>query len=241
MEEKVRLNKLLSDYGICSRRQADRFIENGEVFVDNQKATMGMKVSPSQDIVCQGKKVHTEKKKNILIVFNKPRGITCTTSKKDKDNIIDYINYPERIYPIGRLDKDSEGLILLTNNGELMDSILRSRNGHEKEYIVKLNKPMSESVRKAMEQGVPILDTITKPCKVKKITDTKFSITITQGLNRQIRRMCDYFDLRVISLKRVRIMNVNLSDLPVGKYRNITMEEYKDLLNQTKGMKFYNE
>ncbi len=241
MEEQIRLNKLLSDYGVCSRRQADRLIEQGKVFVDDEPAQMGMKVKASQKIEVDGETVVTTKRKNILIAFNKPRGIVCTTSKEDKDNIIDYINYPERIYPIGRLDKDSEGLILLTNNGELMDSILRSRNGHEKEYLVGINKPLTPSIKQALEQGVPILDTMTKPCKIHTINDKEFTITITQGLNRQIRRMCDYFGLRVNYLKRVRIINIQLGDLATGKYRNVTMEEYRELMNQTKGMKFYNE
>lgn len=241
MEQKVRLNKLLSDYGVCSRREADRLVEAGKIYVDGEKAVLGLKVSPEQTIVCNGKNIETRKKKNIIIVFNKPRGIVCTTSKKEKDNIIDYINYPERIYPVGRLDKDSEGLILLTNNGELMDSILRSRNGHEKEYLVRIDKPMSESVKNAMEQGVPILGTITKPCKIEMISPKEFSIVITQGLNRQIRRMCEYFDLKVISLKRIRIMNINLGNLKTGTYRNITLDEFRVLENQTKGMKFYNE
>ncbi len=241
MEEKIRLNKLLSDYGVCSRREADRLVEGGKVTVDGKSAVLGMKVSTGQTIICDGKQVETKKKKNIVIVFNKPRGIVCTTSKKEKNNIIDYINYPERIYPVGRLDKDSEGLILLTNNGELMDAILRSRNGHEKEYLVKVNKPLTEAVKRAMEQGVPILDTMTKPCKIKQFSEREFSITITQGLNRQIRRMCDYFDLRVISLKRIRIMNIKLGSLKTGTYRNITLDEFRELENQTKGMKFYHD
>lgn len=241
MEEKIRLNKLLSDYGVCSRREADRLVEGGKVTVDGKPAVLGMKVSTGQTIICDGKQVETKKKKNIVIVFNKPRGIVCTTSKKEKNNIIDYINYPERIYPVGRLDKDSEGLILLTNNGELMDAILRSRNGHEKEYLVKVNKPLTEAVKRAMEQGVPILDTMTKPCKIKQFSEREFSITITQGLNRQIRRMCDYFDLRVISLKRIRIMNIKLGSLKTGTYRNITLDEFRELENQTKGMKFYHD
>lgn len=241
MEEKIRLNKLLSDYGVCSRREADRLVEGGKVTVDGKPAVLGMKVSTGQAIICDGKQVETKKKKNIVIVFNKPRGIVCTTSKKEKNNIIDYINYPERIYPVGRLDKDSEGLILLTNNGELMDAILRSRNGHEKEYLVKVNKPLTEAVKRAMEQGVPILDTMTKPCKIKQFSEREFSITITQGLNRQIRRMCDYFDLRVISLKRIRIMNIKLGSLKTGTYRNITLDEFRELENQTKGMKFYHD
>lgn len=241
MEQKVRLNKLLSDYGVCSRREADRLVEAGKIYVDGEKAVLGLKVSPDQTIVCNGKHVETSKKKNITIVFNKPRGIVCTTSKEEKDNIIDYINYPERVYPVGRLDKDSEGLILLTNNGELMDAILRSRNGHEKEYLVKVNKPLTESVKNAMEQGVPILGTITKPCKIERISSKEFSIVITQGLNRQIRRMCEYFDLKVLSLRRIRIMNINLGNLKTGTYRNITLDEFRELENQTKGMKFYNE
>lgn len=224
----IRLNKYLSNAGVCSRREADRLVESGKVTIDGEVATMGTKVMEGQQIKINGKSINKEEK-NILIAFNKPRGIVCTTSKQDKDNIIDYINYGKRIYPIGRLDKDSEGLILLTNKGEIVDKILRGSNYHEKEYIVKVNKKISSRFMKGMQEGVPILDTVTRPCEIKQINDTTFKIILTQGLNRQIRRMCEYFDYRVISLKRVRIMNINLGKLNVGGYRNITPRELEEL------------
>ncbi len=176
-----------------------------------------------------------------MIAFHKPAGVVCTNSKKDRDNIIDYIGFMERIYPVGRLDKDSTGLILLTNDGELTDRILRGRNGHEKEYIVRVNRPIKGKVLEAMRQGVPILDTMTRPCQVEKIDERTFRIILTQGLNRQIRRMCEYFGYRVVSLKRIRIMNIYLDILPEGKWRYLTEEELKVLEQSLKGQKFYNE
>lgn len=226
--EPVRLNKYLSDAGVCSRRKADRYVEEGRITVDGKAAVMGQKVTPSQKICLDGKEIMASRKRIILAV-NKPRGIVCTTEKREKDNIVDFIGYPERIYPMGRLDKDSEGLILMTNDGELMDQILRARNYHEKEYIVRVNRPVTMDFLNQMRSGVPILDTVTRPCKVEKIGPYMFKIVLTQGLNRQIRRMCEALDYRVRWLKRVRIMNINLGQLPTGEYREIKGSELEEL------------
>lgn len=226
--EPMRLNKYLSDSGFCSRREADRLVEQGKVVIDGEVAQLGQKVIPGQNIVIDGKLLKREEER-ILIAFNKPRGIVCTTSKKDKDNIVDYLNYGKRIYPIGRLDKDSEGLILLTNKGDIVDKILRGSNYHEKEYVVTVNKKITKEFVEGMEAGVPILDTVTRPCKLHVVNDRTFRIIISQGLNRQIRRMCEYFGYRVQKLKRVRIMNIQLNHLKVGTYRNISNEEWKQL------------
>ncbi|MEG2512369.1 MAG: pseudouridine synthase [Acetivibrio sp.] len=226
--EETRINKYLSDAGVCSRRQADRLLEEGRIFVNGEKAVMGMKVTLNSQIEIDGKLIQKEEKK-VLIAYNKPKGIVCTTSKEDKDNIVDYIGYDKRIYPIGRLDKESEGLILLTNQGELADKILRGSNYHEKEYIVEVNKKMTKACIKGMQEGVPILETITRPCVLKPMDDYTFRIILTQGLNRQIRRMCEYFGYRVEKLKRVRIMNITLGNLKTGTYRNVTSEEWKEL------------
>ena len=224
------MNKYLSDMGVCSRREADRLIEAGRVLVDGTSAVMGQKVRNSQSIMIDGKPIKKEEEK-VLLAFNKPKGIVCTTSKKDKDNIVDYLNYGKRIYPIGRLDKDSEGLILLTNQGELVDKILRGSNFHEKEYIVTVNKKLTPEFIQAMGQGVPILDVITRPCEIEKIGPRTFRIILTQGLNRQIRRMCEYFDYRVVDLQRVRVMNIRLGRLKTGTYRKITGTELQELLD----------
>lgn len=229
MEQEMRLNKYLSDVGVCSRREADRLIEAGRVKVDGELALMGQKVLPSQSIEIDGKSIKKEEEK-VLLAFNKPKGIVCTTSKKDKDNIIDFINYGKRIYPIGRLDKDSEGLILLTNQGELVDKILRGSNYHEKEYVVTVNKKITPEFLRAMGSGVPILDTVTRPCEIEQIDTRTFRIILTQGLNRQIRRMCEYFDYRVVDLKRVRVMNIRLGRLKSGTYRRIAGTELEELL-----------
>lgn len=226
--EPMRLNKYLSDSGFCSRREADRLVEQGKVVIDGEVAQLGQKVKPGQNIVINGKPLKREEER-ILIAFNKPRGIVCTTSKKDKDNIVDYLNYGKRIYPIGRLDKDSEGLILLTNKGDIVDKILRGSNYHEKEYVVTVNKKMTKEFVEGMEAGVPILDTVTRPCKLHVVNDRTFRIIISQGLNRQIRRMCEYFGYHVQKLKRVRIMNIQLNHLKVGTYRNISNEEWTKL------------
>lgn len=229
MEQEMRLNKYLSDVGVCSRREADRLIEAGRVKIDGKLAQMGQKVLPSQLVEIDGKSIKKEEEK-VLLAFNKPKGIVCTTSKKDKDNIIDFINYGKRIYPIGRLDKDSEGLILLTNQGELVDKILRGSNYHEKEYVVTVNKKITPEFLRAMGSGVPILDTITRPCEIEQIDTRTFRIILTQGLNRQIRRMCEYFDYRVVDLKRVRVMNIRLGRLKSGTYRRIAGTELEELL-----------
>lgn len=226
--EPIRINKYLSDAGVCSRREADRLLEQGNIYVDGQVAVKGQKVYSNQKIECNGKIVSRENE-IILLAFNKPKGIICSTVEKEGVSIVKYINYGKRIYPIGRLDKDSEGLILLTNNGELSDKILRSRNNHEKEYIVTVNKKITDKFIKGMSGGVPILDTITKKCVVSKINDTTFRIILTQGLNRQIRRMSEYFGYKVVKLKRIRILNIKLGDLEVGKYRNVTQDELNKL------------
>lgn len=229
MCQEMRLNKYLSDVGVCSRREADRWIEAGRVSVDGIVAVMGQKISRSQSVLVDGKPIKKEEEK-VLLAFNKPKGIVCTTSKKDKDNIVDYLNYKTRIYPVGRLDKDSEGLILLTNQGELVDKILRGSNYHEKEYIVTVNKKLTPEFIRAMGKGVPILDVITRPCEIEAIGTRTFRIILTQGLNRQIRRMCEYFDYRVVDLQRVRVMNIRLGRLKTGTYRKIAGTEFKELL-----------
>lgn len=229
MCQEMRLNKYLSDVGVCSRREADRWIEAGRVSVDGIVAVMGQKISRNQSVLVDGKPIKKEEEK-VLLAFNKPKGIVCTTSKKDKDNIVDYLNYKTRIYPVGRLDKDSEGLILLTNQGELVDKILRGSNYHEKEYIVTVNKKLTPEFIRAMGKGVPILDVITRPCEIEAIGTRTFRIILTQGLNRQIRRMCEYFDYRVVDLQRVRVMNIRLGRLKTGTYRKIVGTEFKELL-----------
>lgn len=232
----VRLNKYLSEAGFCSRREADRMIEQGRIMVDGECAIPGMKVLPSQRIIVDGKPVIKEEEKIILAV-NKPIGVVCTTTDRFKEeNIVDFINYPKRIYPIGRLDKNSEGLILMTNQGELVNHILKASNYHEKEYIVTVNKPITPEFLEKMQSGVPILDTITRPCKIRKKGKKTFSIVLTQGLNRQIRRMCEYLGYRVETLKRIRIMNISLGNLPVGAYRSLTEEE-KNILIMLIGQK----
>lgn len=227
--EEIRLNKYLSEAGICSRREADRLVEAGKVTVDGVKATMGMKIRPGQQVICDGKQVG-EKDRPVLLAVNKPRGIVCTTSDKDRaENIVEFLNYPIRVYPVGRLDKDSEGLLLMTNQGELMDQILRGRNGHEKEYVVTVDKKITEDFIRRMGVGVPILDTVTRPCEIEKTGEKTFRIILTQGLNRQIRRMCEALGYQVMKLRRVRIMNIRLGDLKTGAYREVTGEEWKQL------------
>ncbi|MBR0381721.1 MAG: pseudouridine synthase [Eubacterium sp.] len=224
MDEEIRLNKYLSEAGVCSRRQADRYIEEGRVTVDGLTAEMGQKVSAGQEILVDGIPVR-KKGKRVVLAVNKPKGIVCTTTKKEKDNIVDFVGYPERIYPMGRLDKDSEGLILMTNDGDLMNEILRARNYHEKEYEVRVDRPVTPAFLKKMSEGVEILDTVTRPCKVEKISEKRFRIILTQGLNRQIRRMCEALGYRVRDLRRVRIMNIKLGNLSVGSYREVTGAE----------------
>jgi 23S rRNA pseudouridine2604 synthase len=223
-----RLNKAIAETGFCSRRAADKLIEEGKVKVNGQTVGLGVKVTPSDTISVNGQ-VITKEVENIYLIFNKPVAITCTTERHVKGNIIDYINYPERIFPIGRLDKPSEGLIFLTNDGDIVNKILRSKNKHEKEYIVTVNKPINEEFINTMSSGIPILDTVTKKCRVTKIDDCTFNIILTQGLNRQIRRMCAYLGYEVTSLKRTRIMNISLDNLKTGEFRNFTKEEFAEL------------
>lgn len=232
-----RLNKYLSEAGFCSRRSADKLIDEGRVKINGTLATMGEKVNPQDEIEVDGEIIKNNKKISTYIAFNKPMGIVCTTDTRvEKNNIIDFINYPTRIFPIGRLDKDSEGLILLTDDGDIVNKILRSSNNHEKEYIVTIDKTISQTFIKRMSEGVPILDTITKPCKIQKLSRNSFRITLTQGLNRQIRRMCEYLNYKVESLQRVRIMNIHLKS-KVGSYRDLTHEELKTLKNSLKNSK----
>lgn len=227
--EPVRINKFLSEAGVCSRREADRLVESGKVTVDGIPAEMGTKVLSGQRVCVNGKPVRIEEE-DILLVVNKPIGIVCTTAEFDKDNIVDFINYPKRVYPIGRLDKDSSGLILMTNQGELVNKILRGGNNHDKEYMVRVNRPVTEEFVAAMEAGVVLDDGVkTLPCCVEKTGGYSFRIILTQGLNRQIRRMCEALDYRVSNLKRIRVMNIELGDLRVGSYRKVTPEEYTEL------------
>ena len=224
----VRINKYLAEAGVCSRREADKAVEAGKVIIDGEPAVMGSKVLPGQKVIFNGQEV-SKKENLVLIAFNKPKGIVSTTDRREKDNIIDFIHYPERIFPIGRLDKDSEGLILLTNDGNIVNKILRAGNYHEKEYIVTVNKDITDEFLKAMAGGVPILDTVTRPCKIEKIERNVFKIILTQGLNRQIRRMCEALGYRVRALTRIRIMNINLGRLKTGVYRNLLPQELEGL------------
>jgi 23S rRNA pseudouridine2604 synthase len=228
--EKVRINKFLTQIGFCSRRAADKLIEAKRVTINGAVPELGTKISTEDLVEVDGEVVSQPKaKKNVYIAFNKPVGIVCTTdTEKEPDNIIDYIGYPERIFPIGRLDKPSEGLIFLTNDGDIVNKILRARNNHEKEYIVTVNRDIDDDFIHTLSNGVPILDQVTRKCKVEKLDDDKFRIILTQGLNRQIRRMVDFTGLRVRSLKRVRIMNVKL-DISPGKWRHLTEEELTEI------------
>lgn len=232
----IRLNKYISESGICSRREADKFIEAGKVYVNGLLAEVGTKVTSKDTVVVNGTTIKPKHKK-VYIALNKPVGITCTTETHIPGNIITYINYPERIFPIGRLDKPSEGLIFLTNDGDIVNKILRAGNNHEKEYIVSVDKPITKEFIATMENGVPILNTITQKCKVKKIGKCTFNIILTQGLNRQIRRMCEYLGYTVTSLKRIRIMNVSLGSLPVGKWRYLKENELSTILALTEDSK----
>jgi 23S rRNA pseudouridine2604 synthase len=241
--EEVRLNKFIADAGICSRRKADEFIEQGKVTVDGVKALMGTKVRKGQKVCVNGKPIQRDEKL-VLIAFHKPRGIVCTTDRKEPDNVIDFIQYGSRIYPIGRLDKDSEGLLLLTNDGDIVNKILRAGNQHEKEYIVTVNKKITPEFLSKMAGGVPILDTTTLPCFVEEINKTTFRIILKQGLNRQIRRMCEYLGYQVLALQRIRIMNIRLGRLKVGDYRNVTLDELvslKDMLKDSNSSSDYGD
>ena len=229
-ENKTRINKFLSESGYCSRREADKLIEQGRVTINGQIPEMGTKVGPNDEVRVNGQLINEKKDGFVYLLFNKPIGIECTTNQSIKNNVVDYINYPERVFPIGRLDKASEGLLLMTNDGDIVNKILRARNNHEKEYIVTVNKPITERFIKRMASGVPILETVTRKCKVEQISKFTFRIILTQGLNRQIRRMCEYLDYEVTALKRIRIINISL-DVPVGKYRELTKKEL-DKLNK---------
>lgn len=227
--EKIRINKYLSEVGFCSRREADRLLEEGRITINSRVPELGTKVSDEDEIFVDGKTIKKVEEEFVYIAFNKPVGIVCTTdTKREKNNIVDYINHPKRIFPIGRLDKPSEGLILLTSDGDIVNKILRAKNNHEKEYYVRVDKPITEKFLEKMRNGVPILDTVTKKCEVEKIDTMNFRIVLTQGLNRQIRRMCEYLGYEVKKLKRIRIMNIKL-DLPVGKWRNLTPQEMNEL------------
>jgi 23S rRNA pseudouridine2604 synthase len=229
-KDEIRINKFLSEAGICSRREADRYVEEGKVKIDGIIAQIGSKVTGNSQVTFCGKPVKKEEKL-VLIACNKPEGIVCTTDQKEPNNIVDYLNYGMRIYPIGRLDKDSEGLILLTNDGNIVNKILRAENYHEKEYVVAVNKEITLDFIKKMSSGVPILDTVTNPCTVTQIDKYTFQIILTQGLNRQIRRMCEYLGYKVVGLKRIRIMNILLGRLKTGDFRNVTEREI-DEMNQ---------
>ena len=227
--EEIRLNKFLSDAGYCSRREADRLVEQGVVKVNGKTAVMGQKVTINDSIMVKGKNISREEEQ-ILIALNKPVGIECTTDLNNPDNIVDFINFDKRIYPIGRLDKNSQGLILLTNDGSIVNNILKGSNYHEKEYVVTVDKPVTDDFIKKMSTGVRILDQVTRPCKVAKVKKHVFNIVLTQGLNRQIRRMCGELGYNVQKLKRIRIMNIELGNLPVGQYRKVTDSELKELM-----------
>lgn len=228
MEELKRINKYIAETGFCSRREADKLIEQNRITINGKIPEMGTKVGPGDEVRIDGKLISEKKVRPIYLAFHKPVGIECTTNQSVKGNIIDFINYPERIFPIGRLDKDSEGLILMTNDGDIVNKILRSRNNHGKEYIVTVNKPITDRFIQRMANGIPILGTVTKKCKVEQISKYVFRIVLTQGLNRQIRRMCEYLGYEVTALKRIRIINISL-DVPVGKYRELTTQEIKEL------------
>lgn len=225
----VRINKFFSEAGYCSRREADKFIEQKQVTINGVIAEMGSKVTASDVVRLNGKIIAGNENKMVYLAFHKPRGIVCTTDKlREKNNIIDFINYTERIFPIGRLDKDSQGLILLTNDGDIVNKILRARNNHEKEYRVTVKHPLTKSFIQKMGNGVPILNTVTKKCLVEQINKFQFKITLTEGLNRQIRRMCEHLGNKVTKLERYRIMNINL-DIPMGTWRHLTKTELTEI------------
>ena len=227
--EGIRLNKYIASSGLCSRREADTLIESGKVTINGVTAVQGTKVNDGDVVEVSGKKI-TPDDSMVYIAFNKPLGITCTTDSRDPSNIVDYIGYKDRIFPVGRLDKNSSGLILLTNDGSIVNKLLRAENGHEKEYVVTVNRPYDKNFIRQMESGVPVLGQLTLPCKLKPEGDKTFKIILHQGLNRQIRRMCEYLGYRVTKLKRIRFMNIMLGDLDSGKWRYLTAEEKKELL-----------
>ena len=225
----MRLNKFLSETGLCSRREADAWIESGRVRVNGTTAVLGTQVSDGDEVQLDGQPVF-RKPERVYLALNKPLGIECTTDRSVPGNIVDFVGHRERVFPIGRLDKDSEGLILLTNDGDIVNRVLRAEHEHEKEYIVSVDRPLTPEFLEGMAHGVPILDTVTNPCKVRQVGRNTFRIVLTQGLNRQIRRMCEHFDYTVRGLQRVRIMHIRLGDLPLGKWRNLTTAEVRPLL-----------
>ncbi len=225
----ISLNKFISSKGLCSRREADRWIEAGRVILNGEVAKKGNRVSPEDEVLVDGQLISDQRVKPIYIKFNKPAGVTCTTDERDPTNIIDFIGYPERIFPVGRLDKDSTGLILLTNNGDIVNKILRKENGHEKEYIVTVDRPINSEFIKKMSAPMQILGQETLPAEVEQLKRRTFKITLKQGLNRQIRRMTENCGYHVTSLKRVRIMGIPLGNLKEGKYRNLTPPELKNI------------
>jgi 23S rRNA pseudouridine2604 synthase len=225
----VRINKYLAETGTCSRREADQWVEAGRVTVDGMQAVLGTQVGEGAVVLVDGKPL-PDRPNRVYLALNKPIGIECTTDREVPGNIVDFVGHRERVFPIGRLDKDSEGLILLTNDGDIVNTILRAENEHEKEYVVAVDRPLTPAFLAGMASGVPILDTVTNPCKVTQVGRNTFRIVLTQGLNRQIRRMCEHFDYTVRGLQRVRIMHVRLGDLPVGKWRNLTAEELRGLV-----------
>lgn len=232
----VRLNKYISEAGLCSRREADRLIEAGRVQVDGKTAVSGQKVSDNQEILVDGKSISKEEEM-VLLAVNKPRGVVCTTDKRWGDQTVEeLIHYPKRVFYMGRLDKDSEGLLLMTNNGEILNKMMRAGNYHEKEYLVRVNRPVTEAFLSGMAKGgISVQEQQTRPCKVEKTGERTFRIILTQGLNRQIRRMCEYFGYQVVKLKRIRIMNIMLGDLPTGSYREISREEQEELYRRIQG------
>lgn len=242
--EEIRLNKFLSEAGVCSRREADRMIEEGRITVDGRKAETGMRVRPDQEIKVGKKIISIEREEEVLLAVYKPVGVVCTTDRREKRNIVDFVGYPVRIYPIGRLDKDSEGLILMTNIGSLVNKMMRAANYHEKEYLVTVHKPVTDAFLERMAKGVRIrkeekgevlLDAMTRPCQVEKLGKCSFRIILTQGLNRQIRRMCEALGYQVTHLKRVRVLNVELKGMRPGTWRKVTDKELKELLELLRG------
>lgn len=242
--EEIRLNKFLSESGVCSRREADRMIEEGRITVDGRRAVTGMRVRPDQEIKVGKKIISMEREEEVLLAVYKPAGVICTTDRREKRNIVDYVGYPVRIYPIGRLDKDSEGLILMTNIGSLVNKMMRAANYHEKEYLVTVHKPVTDAFLERMAKGVRIrkeekgevlLDAMTRPCQVEKLGKCSFRIILTQGLNRQIRRMCEALGYQVTHLKRVRVLNIELKGMRPGTWRRVTDRERKELLELLRG------
>ena len=233
MADGMRLNKFISETGVCSRREADAWIAAGRVTVNGQAAELGTRVSP-EDVVCVDGRPVGRPSRHVYLALNKPVGITCTTERHVRGNIVDFVGHRERIFPIGRLDKDSEGLILLTNNGDIVNEILRAENEHEKEYVVEVDRPVTGEFLRSMAAGVPILGTVTRPCVTGRLGRNRFRIVLTQGLNRQIRRMCEHFGYTVRQLRRVRIINVTLDGLAPGQWRNLTRRELAGLLPERK-------